>query len=279
MRRGALVRPSTLRDRLKRSEPATELTPEPPAPPEWPEESFTTAAAEVVAFFGDEGIDLAGTRMADIGCGDGVMDLGVLQKAKPALLVGYDVAEVDTAALRTRARARGVADEMPPELRFEQCTNTTLPAADDSFDHIFSWSAFEHVLRPVAVLKEVHRILRPDGLLMVQLWPFYHSKHGSHLWDWFPDGFAQLLWDPAAVERHVVANPDQGPAWTDALLGAFRELNRVTLDDLHRSLLAAGFDVVKLQLLSECFHIPEDLAHLPLSLLAVSGVKLLAAPR
>jgi SAM-dependent methyltransferase len=238
------------------------------------------AAAEVIQFFADDGIDLRGTSLADIGCGDGVMDLGVVHQAEPALVVGYDINPVDTDSLLDRARDRGVhSGDLPPELRFEACGATTLPAADDTFDHIFSWSAFEHILQPLPVLKEVHRVLKPGGFLMIQLWPFYHSKHGSHLWDWFPDGFAQLLYDPAAVERHVLDRPDQGPAWVDLLLGAFRELNKLTLDDLHRALLGAGFDVVKLQLLTETFHIPEPLAHLPLSLLGISGVKLLAAPQ
>lgn len=249
------------------------------APSAWPDESYREAAAEVVEFFAEEGVDLAGRRLADIGCGDGVMDLGVVHRVAPSELVGFDIAPVDTAALLDRARAAAVASELPPELRFVTCGDRQLPAEDDAFDHVFSWSAFEHILQPVGVLREVHRVLRPDGMLMIQLWPFYHSKHGSHLWDWFPEGFAQLLHDPYEVERRVLAEPDRGPAWTDHLLGAFKELNRITLDDLQRSLLAARFTVVKLKLLTECFHIPEEIAHLPLSVLAISGVKLLAAPR
>ncbi|MGH9282126.1 MAG: class I SAM-dependent methyltransferase, partial [Acidimicrobiales bacterium] len=186
---------------------------------------------------------------------------------------------VDVDGLLLRARARGVLTELPCNLRFEHCGPEQLPAPDGSFDHVFSWSAFEHVVRPVAVLREVRRVLRPGGVLMIQLWPFYHSKHGSHLWDWFPDGFAQLLWDPAEVERRVRARPDLGPGWTDNLLSAFGELNRITVDDLQRALLMAGFDVTSLELLTECFHIPPELAHLPLSVLGISGVKLLAVPR
>lgn len=249
----------------------------PPASP-WNEESYGTAVDEVVEFFGEEGIDLRGTRVADIGCGDGVMDLGLAQRAGPELLVGYDIAPVDTDSLLARARAQGVAEELPPNLRFDLCEPERLPGEDDGFDYIFSWSAFEHVVRPVPVLKEVRRILRPEGTLMIQLWPFFHSKHGSHLWDWFPDGFGQLLHFPAEVERRVLAEPERGPGWTSHLLEAFHELNRITLDDLHRALLLGGFTVTKLQLLSEPFHVPEELAHLPLGVLAISGVKLLAVP-
>lgn len=271
------MRPSILSRR--RSQPEAPAAPDPASGHgPWPEESFRDAAAQIVSFFGDDGIDLRSSRLADIGCGDGVMDLGVFQQADPSLLVGFDLSPVDTAKLQARAAAQGVAPKLPDGLRFETCRPDHLPAEDDSFDHIFSWSAFEHVVTPVAVLKEVHRILSPDGMLMIQLWPFYHSKHGSHLWDWFPDGFGQLLHDPFEVERRVLARPDDGPGWTAELLTAFRELNRITLDDLQRALLHAGFVVVKLELLSEAFHIPSELSHFPLSQLAVSGVKLMAAP-
>lgn len=249
-----------------------------PATAPWPEESYTTAVDHVLRFLGDEGIDLRGAVLADIGCGDGVMDLGLAHKAAPELLVGFDIAPVDTAGLLARARERGLTDRLPANLRFETCGADRLPAGDASFDCLFSWSAFEHVVRPVAVLAEMRRVLRPDGVLFVQVWPFFHSKHGSHLWDWFPEGFAQLLHEPAEVEREVRAFPEKGPAWVDNLLSAFRELNRVTVDDLQRALLLAGFRVTKLELETETVHIPPELAHLPLSSLAVSGVKLLALP-
>jgi len=244
----------------------------------WPEESYTTAVDHVMAFLGEEGIGLNGQAVADIGCGDGVMDLGMVQKAAPASLVGFDIEPVDTAGLLARARQRGLVTELPANLSFQTCGADYLPAADASFDCLFSWSAFEHVVRPVAVLAEMRRVLRPDGVLFIQVWPFFHSKHGSHLWDWYPEGFAQLLHEPAAVEATVRAQPDQGPAWIDNLLGAFHELNRVTVDDLQRALLLAGFTVTKLALETETVHIPPELAHLPLSTLAVSGVKLLARP-
>lgn len=264
----------------RRRAPEPAVTPDPPPPVHgpWPEESYEGAAAEVVELFAAEGVDLKGSRMADIGCGDGVMDLGLFQLAHPAALTGFDIFPVDTATLLSRAMAQGVAAELPEGLGFSQCGPEHLHAPDHSFDYIFSWSAFEHVVRPVRVLQEVHRILTPEGMLMIQLWPFYHSKHGSHLWDWFPDGFAQLLYDPFEVERRVRAEPEKGPGWTDQLLEAFRELNRITVDDLHRALMAARFRVVRAQLLSETFHIPPELAHLPLTTLAVTGVKLLAVP-
>lgn len=269
------------RFRVRRHHDVTEAAPptDPVAGTEKPDgfRERYEAARQIVDFM--DGIPLAGTRVADIGCGDGSMDLGFLQVAQPELLVGFDIVPVDTGHLLTGAAAGGFASSLPANLRFELCEEDRLPAPDDSFDHVFSWSAFEHILRPLAILREVHRVLRPGGVLMIQLWPFYHSKHGSHLWDWFPDGFPQLLLDDDTIATAVRSNPDVGPSWSEELLVAYRELNRITVDDLHRYLMLANFRVAKLELLTEGFHIPPELAFLPPSLLGISGVKLLAVPR
>lgn len=234
------------------------------------------AAAEVIEFFAADGISLAGKDVADIGCGTGDMDLGVVHRAQPARLVGFDLLDVDTDALLANARAAGLATELPSNLRFERCEMERLPAGDATFDYIFTWSAFEHVANPVAVLREVRRVLRPAGVVMIQVWPFFHSRHGSHMWDWFPEGFAQLLHDTEEIERAVRAKPVGGREWSEAVLAAYRDLNRLTVDDLHRYLTVAGLRICKVELLSEAFHVPPALASLPPSLLGISGVKLLA---
>ena len=129
------------------------------------------AAGEVLDFFAGDGISLAGTRVADIGAGDGSIDLGIAISGKPAELVGYDIRVTDVEVLRTRASEIGIAG-LPAALRFEVCSETSIPAPDGSFDFVVSWSAFEHILQPVAVLREVRRILTDDGVLFIQLWPF-----------------------------------------------------------------------------------------------------------
>ena len=60
------------------------------------------------------------------------------------------------------------------------------------------------------------------------------------------------------------------------LIEQFHSCNRITLDELQRSLYLGGFHVRKVELMAETIHIPPALECLPLSLLGVSGVKLLA---
>jgi hypothetical protein len=114
---------------------------------------------------------------------------------------------------------------------------------------------------------------------MIQIWPFFHSQHGSHLWQYFPEGFVQLLHSQEEIEAAVRADPGPEPDWAERLLDEARSCNRITLDGLQGALLEAGFSVGKLELLTEPVHLPAGLERVPLSLLGISGVKLLASPR
>jgi hypothetical protein len=64
--------------------------------------------------------------------------------------------------------------------------------------------------------------------------------------------------------------------WTEYMLDEFRLLNRITIDDLHRSVLAAGMEVRKVELLGGATHVPAAANRYSLSHLAIGGVKLLA---
>lgn len=244
----------------------------------WFDEHFDDAAGQVIDFLGGDGLDYAGKDVADVGCGDGIIDLGFFQRAKPRSLVGFDLLEVDRSRLASLAREHRDLKSLPDGLSFRQCGPTTLPAPDATFDLVFSWSAFEHVLDPVAVLREVRRVLRPTGVLMIQLWPFFHSQHGSHLWEWSSAGFVQLLeGQQDAVETEVRQDLADDPDWADARIEESRTLNRITLDDLHRALLAGGFYVSKLELMTNALHIPRELARHSLAELSIGGVKLTAS--
>lgn len=242
----------------------------------WFREHFDTAAAEVIDFLAASGIELTGREVADVGTGDGIIDLGVALKAKPTQLVGFDISETDPERLLTLAKREGVAKELPPGLEFRLSEPTRLPWDDNSFDVVFSWSTFEHVAEPIPLLRDIHRVMRPLGVLMIQLWPLFHSQHGSHLWQYFPEGFVQLLCTDMEIETAVRQNPGPDVEWSEKLLAEFRSCNRITLDGLHAALSAAGFRVSKIELMSETVVVPPELKQVPLSLLGISGAKLLA---
>lgn len=243
-------------------------------PQTWWNAHFNEATGTVLDFFGGDGISLSGKRVADIGCGDGIIDLGLAVQAQPEKIVGFDLLTTDLELLGGWAKKYAGLDALPDNLFFASSQPLALPAEDASFDYVISWSAFEHIADPVAILREIRRILVDDGVLFIQLWPFYHSAHGTHLVDWYPDGFAQFKHPHSDILRTVSeAGP---PAMATEMLEVYRTLNGITADDLQAALWRAGFRIVKVALDSESVHIPVEAAHLPLSTVAISGIKLLA---
>jgi SAM-dependent methyltransferase len=58
------------------------------------------------------------------------------------------------------------------------CDLAALPMADETYDLVFCSQALEHVPDPIAVLRELHRVLRPGG----QAWltaPLFYQEHGK----------------------------------------------------------------------------------------------------
>ena len=245
-------------------------------PEVWFGEHYDDAADQILEFLGSDGWTLEGKRVVDIGAGDGIIDLGLAVKGRPELLVGYDVRKTDVDALRRSAEAAGV-EEYPESLAFDESAVNGLPAPNHHFDIAVTWSAFEHVTFPVRMLSEIRRIIKPDGVLFLQLWPFYYSEHGGHLWPHYDEPFPHLRRTDEEVRADIVGRRATDP--TRDAGDEYDSLNRITLDDLQRALLSAGFITVKLEVLCNAIHIPTELAHLPLSHVGLGGVKLLAIPR
>jgi len=87
--------------------------------------------------------------------------------------------------------------------------NQSLPFVDNAFDVIFSFDVLEHVTDPFVSARELARVLKPGGLLYVDL-PFLQLEHGypHHYFNATRMGLRQLFADILKVEAHVV--PESG---------------------------------------------------------------------
>lgn len=252
--------------------------PEPASDPaeRWFREHYDEAAGHVLAFLEAGGISMEGKEVADVGSGDGIIDLALAHRGQPSRLVGYDLRRTDSENLAAQAARYGVA-EIPPQLVFAESQILRLPAPDDSFDIVVTWSAFEHISDPVSVATEMRRILRPDGVLFLQLWPFHRSERGSHLWDWFPEPHHHLLEHEGEIVERMRSSDVHDPGFTSYMADEFEHLNRITLEELHRSLLAGGFRVARVELMTGAVQCPPALSRYSLADMAISGIKLLAS--
>ena len=113
--------------------------------------------ARFVALMADSLVDLLqpqpGERILDLGCGDGFLTRRIAQSG--ATVVGVDASPQMIAA----ARERGV------DARLAQ--GEALPF-NSEFDAVFSNAALHWMTDQEAVLKGVHRALKPDGRLVAE---------------------------------------------------------------------------------------------------------------
>ncbi len=247
----------------------------------------------ICEFLAGDGLSLEGKSIIDLGCGDGLIDWGIATSQHPQRLVGVDLEATDGEELLRRLRIQGLAAEQLPEcLSFATCSPELLPFDDNEFDWALSWSSFEHIHDPVASIREVRRVLKPEGVFFIQVYPFFWSEHGSHLEEWYPDGFAQRVpledlmtrVSPSfATERRIGVTSVQHSRHGnrepgDQMIWEYLNLNRISLDDLHRALMVGGFWVSKAQLMPSAVHLSPDLNVRSLTELLVAGIYLAAVP-
>jgi ubiquinone/menaquinone biosynthesis C-methylase UbiE len=131
-------------------------------------------------------------RLLDLGCGPGHAAARFAPHA--AEVVGLDLTEAMLAQARAMAAERGIAN-----LRFEHGDASALPFPDARFDRVTSRLSAHHYADPAAVLREVARVLAPDGsfLLVDVVAPEAPAQ------DSFLQAF-ELLRDPSHVRDHTL---------------------------------------------------------------------------
>jgi len=130
----------------------------------------------------------------DLGCGEGRHSLG-LQSISQKLAVhciGLDASARDLQTAQTRRNDMFSATDSPAPV-FIQGDGHQLPFAEHSFDHLICSEVLEHIEKLDSFLKEITRVLKPGGTLIVSVpraWPEkicwrleseYHQVEGGHV--------------------------------------------------------------------------------------------------
>ena len=103
-------------------------------------------------------------RILDVGTGTGVVALLAAQRlASSGKVVGVDLSDKMLSAAKFKAERQGLADRVD----FCQMDAESLTFADSSFDASVSLFALLHFPNPLASLREILRVLRPEGQLVL----------------------------------------------------------------------------------------------------------------
>lgn len=217
-------------------------------PSDWFHQHFDHAAEVVIDLMLARDDRLKGDIL-DVGCGDGVTDLGIFLRCNPNSLTGVD-------PFRGFERLPQIvsANQLPasvldhPGLRFEAHSANDLPYPDDHFDVVLSWGSLEHIAGGYQeALGEIRRVLRPGGLFFVHP-GLYYSTLGNHLQEFFDDPFIHLKITPDELRQKVLsskpdyidragyfAEPEEYWRW-------YTELNPITVPQIEKELRGLGFE-------------------------------------
>ncbi len=125
-----------------------------------------------------------GTRMLDVGCGTGTLAIEAARGLRGSVAVaGLDPAPRQIARARSKARRSGV------HIDFRQGVIEDIPFRDGSFDAVTSTLMMHHL--PIELkregLREILRVLKPGGRLVVADFDYTHPEHRSEPG---PNGYA-----------------------------------------------------------------------------------------
>jgi len=182
------------------------------------------------ALAGHLGRERTGLTILDLGAGTGRFST-MLADAFDARVVGVEPSE--------KMRAEAERGSAHPRVVYREGTADALPAAEGEFDFALLSMVIHHVTDVVACVRELHRVVKPDGLVFIRN-VFSGRLDGVRHYEFFPSARAIDEARLPTVERV-----------RDAFVAAGFEL--VALDTLEQEIdvsLSAHYERLKLRALS-----------------------------
>lgn len=144
-----------------------------------------------------------GQRVLDIGTGTGVVALEAARLAGAAgKVVGVDLSPKMLAAAETQSRAAGLVERV----EFKAMDAEALTFEDASFDAVVSLFALLHFPNPAMALREMFRVLKPGGTLVVAVGsapPWLSLRGLAHAFSLVPDLLARLSGRQLVAPRFI----------------------------------------------------------------------------
>ena len=168
--------------------------------------------------------ELTDKVVIDFGCGTGAEAIEVARRGARKV-IGLDVRESVLDTARRDARRAGVA---------ERCAFVT--ETDKQADVVLSLDAFEHFDDPAGVLRMMERLVKPDGMVMIEFGPPWYHPLGGHLFSVFP--WAHLIFSERSLIRWRADFKSDGATRFSEIEGG---LNQMTVRRFRKLVAASSF--------------------------------------
>lgn len=119
----------------------------------------------------DEVAALAPDTVLDVGTGPGALAVAIARRCGSCSVIGVDVAPEMLTTAEDRAGGAGVEDRVS----FRVADAAALPLADGSIDVAVSTLSLHHWRDVPAILRELHRVVRPGGRVLIYDLRFSYS--------------------------------------------------------------------------------------------------------
>jgi len=188
--------------------------------------------------------DLHGRQVLEIGCGMGLHSLELARRG--AKVHAVDLTDAAVEATRGRMKEFGVDAEV-------RCADAeSLPYGSQTFDFVWSWGVIHHSARTARIVREIARVLKPDGKARIMVYnrsgriarlvlfrhyvlggEFFRRSPDETLWRW-SDGYSARFYHKEQFEDLFRGFFDEV---SSVVLG--QEVDVVPLPSLVRGLVAS----------------------------------------
>jgi ubiquinone/menaquinone biosynthesis C-methylase UbiE len=222
---------------------------------EWLKKHFYEVPKRIKLICNEFGVEMSNKVVLDFGCGDSIIDLGLIELVKPSQIIATDVNYYSNSISKKRIR-HFLGENLDSSAKLIRIQNTEfhIPIESESIDVAFSWSTFEHVSHPYEALQELQRVIKPNGYLIIQIFPMYFSAHGHHMW-WDSNFPAFLhLQSPELFESRLqefkISN-EYSQSFKAVIVDEVDSLNRIKVEEIKELLFKLNLKILAQYLDSE----------------------------
>jgi ubiquinone/menaquinone biosynthesis C-methylase UbiE len=142
--------------------------------------------------------DLSGLKVLDVGCGDGSYAMEALQRGGRVFGLDRSLPMLEAARRRVTSSSAGI--------EWCQAAAQSLPFRDASFDLVLAVTALCWIPEPALVLKEMNRVLRPGGVVVIGelgRWSFWALARTFRGWLGSRAWRGAHSWSAAELRKHL----------------------------------------------------------------------------